>query len=354
MKNNFSNQIKPSPLIGKPNDWFSHIVIVRSDVKREYFPTEEAYISEQECILRSEQIAEFLEQFKVRATILPANDNLAQSLVELKPDLCINFVDSIRGSLSLASGVPGIFDLLNLPYVGAGTLGLSINSNKFLSKTLLENADIPTPRYQLFQTPRQELEYDMRFPLIVKLNEEHGSVGMANVSVVTTEKELHARASELLEVYKQPVLVEEFIDDAREITGVVVESTQIKSFLSERVYEKPKDEQFKLLTFETKWATDLGLEEPVSYTQFETDNKQLVANIKRDLRHAFDVLRMDDYARFDIMVDKYNNYYFIDCNANPTLGPESSVARAARANNQKFETILIDILKRNKLDLKDN
>lgn len=310
------------PLQGEPKNWFSYIAIVRSDVQKEYFPTQEAYLAEHEVIARSEAVKSFLTKFGIRVEIIIADDHLSEKLRIDRPDLCINFVDSVHGSGPKSSGIPTIFNLYNIPFVGADTLALAINNNKYLTKTLLEAWEIPTPQYQLIRTQNQELDYDLRFPLIVKLNEEHGSVGIAQKSVVTNERELFEQAKHLIETYKQPVLVEEFIEGGRELTGVVLEAKQTKVFLSER-----------------------------KYVAFDSQDKRLIATIKQDLRLAFDVLKMDDLGRFDVMLDKYNNHYIIDCNANPSLGPESSVARTALANNQKFETILLNILQRNRLDI---
>ncbi len=330
---------------------FSNVVIVRTDVQRAYFATEDAYIAEKECIVRSEQVAEQLTSLGVPTQIVIADKLLAENLLKIKPDLCINFVDTVRGSGALASGIPGIFELLQIPYVGADTLALSLNNNKFLTKTLLDAWDLPTPQSQLFRAINQPLDKSLRFPLIVKLNEEHGSVGIDQASVVTNEKELKKRLEFLIGTYQQPALVEEFIEGGREITGVVLEAKQtVKVFLSERSYEV-KSGEFKLLTFDTKWATDLGEEEPVEYVPFTDASESQIREIKEDLRKAFEILRMDDLGRFDLIIDKYGNHYFIDSNANPSLGPESSVARAVQANGQKFSTVMRNILERNWRDI---
>ncbi len=330
---------------------FSRVVIVRTDVRRQDFPTQEAYIADLECIARSEQVAKILIGMGVPTQVIVANTKITDTLSKIKPDLCINFVDSIRGSGQIASGIPGIFELLRIPYVGAGTLGLALSNNKYLTKALLEAWEIPTPQYQLFRNPKQPLEYDIRYPLIVKLNEEHGSVGIDQDSVVTNDRELRERLRYLIGIYKQPALVEEFIENAVELTGVVLEANKtVKVFLSERTYDAPKT-GFKLLTFDTKWATDLGHEEPVTYKPFTRGNNSLIRSIKEDLRTAFEVTKMDDLGRFDIMLDKYDNYYIIDSNANPALGPETAVAYAAKVNGHRFTTILLNILQRNKQDL---
>ncbi|MFZ1721743.1 MAG: hypothetical protein WAU07_04510, partial [Microgenomates group bacterium] len=71
---------------------FSNVVIVRTDVQRSYFATEDAYIAEKECILRSEQVAEQLRSLGVPTQIVIADKYLAENLLKIRPDLCVNFV----------------------------------------------------------------------------------------------------------------------------------------------------------------------------------------------------------------------------------------------------------------------
>ena len=198
MSNQITDLNHNLPTSSKLNDWYKSIAIVRTDVQRKDFASEEAFIAERECIARSEQVAEMIRYQGVECHVLAANKHLSDNLIKTHPDLCLNFVDTVRGSGALASGIPGIFELLRLPYLGSGTLALSLNSNKFLCKTLLENWDIPTPRYQLLRSSGQDLEYGLRYPLVLKLNEEHGSVGIDSTSVVTNERDLRSKVKELL------------------------------------------------------------------------------------------------------------------------------------------------------------
>ena len=330
----------------KPKTWFPHVAIVHSEVNKDYFPTDEAYFAEFECIKRSQKVAEILEtQYGQRTSVVAADDRIGEKLLKLKPDFCINFVDTIRGSGSLAAGIPSLFELFQLPYLGSNTLALSLTYNKFLTKTLLRNAGIPTPRYQLFRTYSQNVDYDLHFPLILKPNEEHGSVGIDANSVVATERELHQKLKELLNLFDQPILAEEYIEADREVTGFVYESSQVRTHLNEVVYQKPEGQMFKLVTFEAKWAADMGKTPIINYKSDTLDNTYLVNSLKRDIKRAFATLKMDDFARFDIVMDKYENYYFVDCNANPELGPEST------QNGFKFENTIYDLMRHNYKEL---
>jgi D-alanine-D-alanine ligase len=331
--------------IGKPSDWFPHIAIVRSDVKREYFPTEDAYLSEQECIARAEVVKKEVENLGIVCDIVVADDFLSERLAALKPNLCINFTDSVRGHMPSCAGIPTTFDLLGIPYVGANTLCLSLNCNKYLTKTLLEAWELPTPQYQLFHKPTQEIDYELRYPLILKLNEEHGSVGISEKSVVTNEKELRAQLEYLISTYRQHVLAEEFIEDGRELTALALESDNLRVFISERVYE-PITKRFKLVTFEFNYSEHFGLNPQWEHRQFIDHG----GHLRSDIRKAFEILKMDDIARFDVMLDKYGNHYIIDCNSNPSFGPEEAVASIAKVNGKTFQDVLVTILRRNMMD----
>lgn len=333
---------------GKPADWFSHIVIVRSDVQREYFPTDDAYDSELECVGRANVMKEEIEKLGIKATIVVANQDLSVQLLKLKPDLCINFTDSIRGNMSACAGIPTIFDLLGIPYVGASTLCLSLNCNKFLTKTILEAWDIPTPRYQLMREPKQTLDYHLRFPLICKLNEEHGGVGISERSIVTNEKEFKTHVSWLMNTYHQAVLVEEFIEDGQELTALAIEKENTKVYFCKRVFNT-KPGPFQILTYYSRDPYDPS-SKPTDPDITHEKYIDQAGKIRAHVRQAFGVLRLDDYARFDIMLDKYGNHFIIDVNSNASLGPSEPVAEVARVNGKSFQEVLIAILRRNMMD----
>ena len=127
--------------------------IVFSDVRREYFPTEAQYITEKDARADAELIGLYLETLGITVLRYPGNAELPGRLRRDKPEMVINIVDSVKGDESLAAAIPGVLELLDLPYTGADILGLSLDTNKFVIKKLLEQHGVPVPRYQLFNTP---------------------------------------------------------------------------------------------------------------------------------------------------------------------------------------------------------
>ncbi len=308
------------------------VAILYSDARREYFPTEQQYITEAEVFDRAKVIAPYFEKMGCKVELIAGNEELTDILKEKKPDFVLNLVDSVRGMEHLAAIVPATLELLSIPYVGTGMLGLSINSNKFLTKKLMEQVGLPLPRYQLFSSPNDVLDIHLKFPLISKLNEIHGSVAIDQTAVSENESQLRTRLRELMNTYHQPVLVEEFIV-GKEFTAFILEGAIRKVYLGEKAFQETGD-KYKMATFDAVWR-DIN-----SYEYVRADGHGMLENYTR---LAFDVLKMDDYAKFDVRQDESGRYYFIDCNANPAFGPlesDCAISHVLKMYGIDFDEIL--------------
>jgi D-alanine-D-alanine ligase len=290
----------------------SRIGIVFSDVRREYFPTEAQFITEKDAEEDAKIIGDYLESLGFAVILHPGNSNLPAWLRKNKPELVINLVDSIKGMESLASAIPGVLELLEIPYTGADILGLSLDTNKFVVKKLLQQHGVPVPNFQLFNTSKDYIDPALRFPLISKLNSIHGSVEITTDAVSETEKQLRKRLGYLIRTYKQPVLVEEFIS-GRELTVIVLQEKKKGVYQAEKVF-KNQDKKYLFLTFEDQWLTEMNA--AFRYIPYEDPL------LKEYVKKAFNVTKMSGYAKFDIRLDQSGRYFFIDTNCNPALGPK--------------------------------
>jgi D-alanine-D-alanine ligase len=286
--------------------------ILYSDVQRDYFPTESLYITEKDADQDARLIGKYLELLGITVLLLPGNAELPVRLRKERPELVINLVDSVKGDESLASAIPGVLELLDIPYTGADILGLSLDTNKFLVKKLLQQNGVPVPNYQLFNTPRDYLNPAMRFPLISKLNAIHGSVEITKDAVSENEKHLRKRLRYLIRTYKQPVLVEEFIG-GREITAILLEGKNKKVYLAEKIFTHPEG-KYVYITFEDQWLSARNA--AFCYTKYDD------SLLKEIVKKAFDVTKMYDYGKFDVRLDQSGRYFFIDTNCNPAFGPK--------------------------------
>ena len=284
--------------------------IIYSDVKREYFPTEAQYITEKDAKKNAEAVGSYVEKLGVKVRLIPANVDLPQHLRQDKPEMVMNLVDSVRGNEYLSSTIPALLEFLQIPYTGTSVYGMSLCFNKFLTKKVFEQNGIPVPRYQLFNTATDLLEPTLRFPLISKLNEIHGSVEITQEAVSETEKQLRDRLKYLISTYNQQVLVEEFVV-GREISAYILEGVHKKIYLVENIFAE-SDNKYQFADFQMQWV---DTESKITNQKFSDPL------LKEYVRKAFDIARMSDYSKFDIRLDNSGRYYFIDSNANPFFGP---------------------------------
>lgn len=284
------------------------VAILYSDVKREYFETEEGYLSEEGADKYAGEVAKYASKMGIDVELIPGDDKLAESLHRYHPDMAINLVDSVRGQTALGASVPGVLEVLHIPYTGAGTLGWSIGSNKFVMYQLMQASGISVPVHQLVTDPSDMIDPELRYPLFPKLNWEHSSIGIADDSICHNERELRAKLRDLFAVHHQPVVIDEFISGI-EVTAAVLDGMHTKVYIVQR--QTGVDSVDDVVTFDKKWRTWLDM----SYQKYEDPN------LRDQVKKVFDLLRMSDYGRIDIRIDGAGRYYFIDPNANPFFGP---------------------------------
>ena len=254
--------------------------------------------------------------------------------------MVFNFVDSVKGNEYLSSTIPGLLDIMDIPYTGAGLLGLALTFNKFLTKKLFAQVGVPVPNFQLFTTPNDVLDPNMRFPLISKLNEIHGGVEMTIDSVSENEKHLRERIKFLTSTYNQHVLVEEFIV-GREIIVFMLEGLNKKIYMAEKIFNKPND-KYVFSTFEDQWGDVSENKSEWPYTYEKYDDPLLKETVKK----AFEVARMEGYAKFDLRMDQSGRYFFIDANANCAFGPKEANTGMGWVIQDLYGIQFTDILKR--------
>ena len=316
-------------------DFPKSVGILYSEVKREYFPTEARYITEKDAKSHSELVGKYIADLGIDVKLYEGVPEVTALLKKDKPDMVFNLTGSIKGQEYLASAIPGILEAMEIPYTGAGILGESLSYNKFLTKDLLNSHGIPVPNFQLMTHYKSPLYQNLRFPLISKLNEVHGSVEISADAVSENEKHLRERVKFLTDTYQQEVLVEEFIF-GKEISVFLLEGKNKKVYMGE--VSMANGSKYQLIDFDNQWV---NMADPIQYIKYE--DKGLKSYVKR----AFNVLNMDDYGKFDVRVDESGRYYFIDANTNPFFGPkelQSQIAKVLEIYGVNFKEILRRLL----------
>ncbi len=314
------------------------VVILYSDAKRKYFPTIQAYYSEIEVIDRAKIIRDHLEKLGIHCHILPGNQQSIAKIATLKPNLVINLVDTVFGKETLCTTITGTLDLMQIPYTGTSTEGLTICCNKFLTKNLLWNYGITTPKYQLFKDVNDDLDENMDFPIITKLNEYHGSLEMGDTAVSHNLRDLKKRVKFLITTYHQPVLAEEFIA-GKEIEVIMLSNGLTKVYAAQKHFKR-KGNHYGITTFNQNWMEDY---------EFVYTKHILPSAVKDQLKKCMEILRINSYVKFDMRLDGSGRHYLVDCNPNTSMGPKgnSPIGNILNMYDINFTEILKRIMHHN-------
>lgn len=298
--------------------------IIYSDAKRKYFSTYEEYLTEKGAREEAETFLPFLHKLGIKGCLIPGNAELTKYLRREKPNMVINTCATVKGYDYLGATVPSTLELLEIPYTGAAILGFALGCNKYLIYALLKSHGIPVPRFQLLTKTTTPIDPGLRYPLILKLNEEHSNVEIKRESVVETESALRKRLRYLINTYDQDVLLSEFIA-GREFAVFVFQSQNRKVYATERLINVPGiDSKFQFMDYQLVWLT-----EGKAYDDQLKHIKYRDPLLENYAKKAFDITHMGSYGKFDIRMDKLGNYFFIDANANCHFGPPDSFCELA-------------------------
>ncbi len=271
--------------------------------------------------------------------------NLFSYFSKNKVDMVFNIAEGRSGKLR-ESEIPAILEYLDVPYTGSNTFSLALALNKALTKKILTAENIPTPNYQVFTTGNEELEPDLKFPLIVKPNCEGSGKGISSSSVVSNKEELYKKIKETLSRYKHEVLVEEFIA-GKELTVGILENgkTTILPVLEVDFSSCSKSGEYfySWRMKEFQGNNELGLT-PTFYcpARLDKETERMVKETALRTHHAIGCL---DMSRTDIRLSKDNIPYVLEINPLPGLNPkESNFPMMAYASGMAYEDLIDAIL----------
>jgi D-alanine-D-alanine ligase len=153
--------------------------------------------------------------FKVK--VLEGDMTLLRALADfLPPDprrgtpggIVLNLATGVQGEGRL-SHVPAMLEMAGIPYTGPGPVALSRLADRHALLTLLEQASVPVPRWQVITDPGETM--DLEFPVSVRPRFEPDAARI----VVRNRKTLRAAVREIRRHYAQPTMVEQVVRGRR-------------------------------------------------------------------------------------------------------------------------------------------
>lgn len=236
------------------------------------------------------------------------------------PELVWNIAEGHGGDRNREARVPAVLEMLGIPYTGSDPLTLAATLDKDCAKRLAASHGVATPPWVLFEgdwaAQRDQLAA-LRFPLFVKPAYEGSSKGILAQSLLSDARQLEEALAELHEVYRQPVLVEEFIDGDELTVGIVgnrpPEVIGVMRVLPRSVTTGPF-----IYSLEVKrdWRRRARYECPAPLSAPD------MQAVRRSALACWQALGCRDVARIDFRL-RDGVPYFLEINPLPGLSPDS-------------------------------
>jgi D-alanine-D-alanine ligase len=232
-------------------------------------------------------------------------------------DVVFNMSEGLKGRHREAQ-VPGLLELLEIPYTGTDPTGLSIALDKGIAKRLVSDAGYLTPTSVVMTTGREKIPPKLQFPAIVKPVAEGSSMGIIPRSVVFDEQELRKVVKTVIETYRQAALVETYLS-GREFTIALIGERRPRVLPPMEIIFTDKNEKHPIYTFSRKIQG-----EGIRYQCPAKVTLALETELGRVAKGVFSVLGCRDMARIDVRLDANGKVNFLECNPLPGLKPKFS------------------------------
>ncbi len=296
----------------------------------------------------AEHVISILESRAFGAVGLGITDDVVAAVSELRemrPDAVFNLCESIGGDNRFEPLLPLLMDRDGVAYTGSNSLSLALALHKHKAKEILRARGVSTPEAVFLTTPDVS-SVAIPFPVIVKPAREDASVGITRDSVVWTREALEQRVAHVLSHYRQPALVERFIDGREIYVSMLGRSEgrpEVFPFYEIDFSEMPADRP-RIVSFEGKWVEDSAEYNGTKPVRCTNLTPELSERIATTALNAFEALELRDYARVDIRLAADGIPYVIDVNPNCDLSDVAGgFSKAAKAAGLSYEQVIVRI-----------
>ncbi len=247
-----------------------------------------------------------------------------------KGDIVFN---ALHGGHGENGDIQSILDMNGIIYTGSDSKASKICMDKHLSKLIAQSAGVVVPRWILYRHENNNKEKlfntnidNFSYPYIIKPNNEGSTIGLAKVE---NKGQIYDAMSIALE-FSREIMIEEYID-GREITVGILGNKAL-----------PVVEIFPgkdLFDYECKYSDGMS-----KYDVPASIDNNLALKIQKDALKIYESIGCRHYSRVDFMLDKDNNYYFLEINSLPGMTSTSLLPMAAKDAGLDFDDLINIIL----------
>ena len=256
----------------------------------------------------------------IRASVDHKGGLIGDGVINLCQEADVTFL-ALHGSIGENGKLQAVLDVNGIKYTGTGYIGSLLAMDKDLSKKLMVESNILTPKWRLINLHTDSTYDDISYPCVVKPCSCGSSIG---VTMVENEYEF-AQAIQLAERYENNIIVEERIEGREFSVGVlndnplpVIEIIPLSGFYD----------------FKNKYQ--VGRTHEICPANITEEARDLMQNSAIKVHKA---LRLGIYSRIDFIIDNFGRAYCLEANTLPGMTPTSLLPQEALASGITYEEL---------------
>ena len=297
-------------------------VAFNDDASRKAHLNPSELIGEREVVNAAHEIADLLH-----AELIPVTDDIVAAIDHCRRfDVIVDLCEGVLGNPRFEKNFALALEMFGVAHTSCDPIAVGICTDKRLVKRILFALGLPTPPVWQGQAGT----------FIVKPALEDAGIGIDAASVVTSA-DVPDRVRYVEQTYKQPALVEEFIE-GRELNQAIYCGTALPT--GEVVFADFLSERERVVGWKAKWESG-------SVEDRATSNRtpaKIPATLRREVIRlcstAASALCLDMAVRFDLRQSTSGDLFIVDINPNPDLGAGAGFRRALEAAHLTFPDFL--------------
>ncbi|MBF0290567.1 MAG: D-alanine--D-alanine ligase [Nitrospinae bacterium] len=257
-------------------------------------------------------------------------------------DMVFNIAEGLYG-YSREALIPALLESRGIPCAFSDPMALSLALHKGMSKRIVRDLGLPTPDFAIVESVEDVRNIDLPYPLFAKPVAEGTSKGVTAASKIETKAGLEKVCAELLERFRQPVIVETYLPGREFTVGILGTGRKATAVAALEINLNDNAEK-EIYTFVNKEEC----EERVTYT---LAGDPLAIGAKNLALAVWRGMGLRDAGRVDVRVDAYGVPNFVEVNPLPGLHPFHSdlpimCTHVGKTYQELIETIMTSALER--------
>jgi D-alanine-D-alanine ligase len=254
-------------------------------------------------------------------------------------DLVFNICEGLQG-IAREAQVPALLDAYQIPCTFADPAVLCLCLHKGLTKAIVERAGLPTARYAVVETESDVESIRLPLPLFAKPVAEGTGKGVSPLSCIQSTEQLRGVCWELLQRFRQPVLVESYLSGREFTVGILGTgpNARVLGTLEITLLDDAEPGAYSYVNKER-------CEDLVRYDLVRPGADAQVAEAERIALASWRFLGGRDGGRVDLRSDDHGQPHFIEANPLAGLHPEhSDLPMIATAVGMPYRELIREIV----------